>query len=78
MQNSGIFPMLVNNRTDTHYEQALLDIILGGDHYRNGMVQNSDTLMNNTVDAFLSDLKRAKVYDVFNGADIELQVLSQS
>jgi hypothetical protein len=31
--------------------------------------------MNNTVDAFLSDLKRAKVYDVFNGADIELQDL---
>jgi hypothetical protein len=27
-----------------YYEQALLDIILGGDHYRNGMVQNSDTL----------------------------------
>jgi hypothetical protein len=45
------------------------------DHYRNGMVQNSDTLMNNTVDAFLSDLKRAKVYDVFNGADVELQDL---
>jgi hypothetical protein len=31
--------------------------------------------MNNTVDGFLSDLKRAKVYDVFNGADIELQDL---
>jgi hypothetical protein len=58
-----------------YYEQALLDIILGGDHYRNGMVQNSDTLMNNTVDAFLSDLKRAKVYDTFNGADVELQDL---
>jgi GTP1/Obg family GTP-binding protein len=59
--------MLINNRTNPlsnlpkYYEQALLDIILGGDHYRNGMVQNSDTLMNNTVDAFLSDLKRAKV-----------------
>ena len=58
-----------------YYEQALLDIILGGDHYRNGMVQNSDTLMNNTVDGFLSDLKRAKVYHIFNGADIELQDL---
>jgi hypothetical protein len=31
--------------------------------------------MNNTVDAFLSDLKRAKVYDTFNGADVELQDL---
>jgi hypothetical protein len=56
-----------------YYEQALLDIILGGDHYRNGMVQNSDTLMNNTVDAFLSDLKRAKVYDPF-----VFSILSQS
>jgi hypothetical protein len=39
------------------------------------MVQNSDTLMNNTVDALLSDLKRANVYDIFNGADVELQDL---
>jgi hypothetical protein len=58
-----------------YYEQALLDIILGGDHFRNGMVQNSETLMNNTVDGFLSDLKRYKVYDIFNGADDKLQDL---
>lgn len=57
------------------YEKAINDLIVGGDHFRDGMTQNADSLMNKTVDSFLTDLKNNKVYEVFDNASVELQDL---